>query len=161
MPFTRIGSQSQAASVIKNLPANAGATRDIGLIPGSGRSPGGGNGNPLQYSCQENPMDRGAWRSTGHGVAKSQTRLSDWAQPSFSRVVRGMDPPRSLRPVRALPLLGRGWGQPPLEHEASRKSRATLTRCEFWQEEGREGIGLGWAINHVELPNPKISLPGF
>ena len=47
-------------SVVKNLPANAGDTADIGLIPGMGRSPGGGNGNPLQYSCWKNPMDRGA-----------------------------------------------------------------------------------------------------
>ena len=50
---------------------------DRGLIPGSGRSPGEGNGNPLQYSCLENPMDREAWWATVHGVAKSQTRLSD------------------------------------------------------------------------------------
>ena len=48
---------------------------DVGSIPGSGRSPGGGNGNPLQYSCLENPMDRGAWQATVHGVAKSWTRL--------------------------------------------------------------------------------------
>ena len=54
---------------------NAG---DLSLIPGSGRSPGEGNGNPLQYSCLENPMDRGAWQTTVHGVAKSQTRLSDF-----------------------------------------------------------------------------------
>ena len=54
---------------------NAG---DPGSIPGSGRSPGEGNGNPLQYSCLENPMDRGAWLATVHGVAKSQTRLSDF-----------------------------------------------------------------------------------
>ena len=59
---------------------NAGDIRDIGLIPGLGRSPGEGNGNPLQYSCLENPMDRGAWWATVHWVAKSQTRLSDKAQ---------------------------------------------------------------------------------
>ena len=57
-------------SVVKNLPANAGATGDMGSIPGSGRSPGEGNGNPLQYSCLENPMDRGAWRAIVYGVAK-------------------------------------------------------------------------------------------
>ena len=58
--------------MIKNSPANAG---DTGSIPGSGRSPGGGHGNPLQYSCLEIPMDRGAWRAMVHRVAKSRTRL--------------------------------------------------------------------------------------
>ena len=58
----------------KNLPVNAG---DAGLIPGSGRSPGGGNGNPLQYSSLGNPVDKGAWQATVHGIAKSWTRLSD------------------------------------------------------------------------------------
>ena len=53
--------------MVKNPPANAG---DVGLIPGSGRSPGEGNGNPLQYSCLENPMDRGAWQTTVNGVAR-------------------------------------------------------------------------------------------
>ena len=59
--------------MVKNLLANAGATGDVGSIPGLGRSPGGGNGNPLQFSCLENPMDRRAWRSTVHGITKSQT----------------------------------------------------------------------------------------
>ena len=58
------------SSMVKNPSANAG---DMSLIPGLGRSPGEGNGNPLQYSCLENPMDRGAWWSTVHGVAKSWT----------------------------------------------------------------------------------------
>ena len=66
---------SQVALVIKNLPANTGHVRDAGLIPGSGRFPGGGNDNPLQYSCLENPMDRGAWWATVHGVSRSRTRL--------------------------------------------------------------------------------------
>ena len=57
-----------AVQSVKNLPANAGDTRDMGSIPGSGRSHEEGNGNPLQYSCLENSMDRGAWRATGHGV---------------------------------------------------------------------------------------------
>ena len=65
--------------MVKNPPANAGDAGDTGLIPGSGKSPEG-NGNPLQYSCLENPMDRGAWWATVHGVAKSQTRLRDQAQ---------------------------------------------------------------------------------
>ena len=55
----------------------AGDARDVGSIPVSGRAPGEGNGNTLQYSCLENPMDRGAWQATVHGVAKSQTQLSD------------------------------------------------------------------------------------
>ena len=64
--------------MVKNLPATAGEVRDAGSIPGSGRSPGGGHVNPLQYSCLENPMDRGAWWVTVHGVTKSQTRLRDF-----------------------------------------------------------------------------------
>ena len=59
--------------MVKNLSANAGKVRDAGSIPGSGRSPGGGHGNPLQYSCLENPMDRGAWWATVHGVTQSDT----------------------------------------------------------------------------------------
>ena len=57
--------------MVNNLPANAGDIRDTGLIPGSERFTGEGNGNPLQYSCMENSMDRGAWWATVHGVAKS------------------------------------------------------------------------------------------
>ena len=59
--------------MVKNLPANAG---DMALMPGSGRSPGERNGNPLQYSCLGNPMDRGAWQAVVHGVARDQSRLS-------------------------------------------------------------------------------------
>ena len=70
-PVTCLG-----GSVVKNLPANAG---DTSWIPGLGRSPGGGNGNPLQYSSQEDPSDSGAWQAAVHGVAKSQTRLSEHA----------------------------------------------------------------------------------
>ena len=65
--------------MVKNLPANAGDTGNEGLIPGLGKSPGEGNGNPLQYSCLENTMDRGAWQATVHGVKKSRTRLSTHA----------------------------------------------------------------------------------
>ena len=57
--------------MVKNLPANTGDTEDLDSILGSGRSPGGGNGNPLQYSCLGNSMDRGAWWASVHGVAKS------------------------------------------------------------------------------------------
>ena len=61
-------------SLVKNLPTNVG---DVSLIPGSGRSPGEGHGNPLQYSCLGNPMDRGAWQATAHRVTKSWTSLSN------------------------------------------------------------------------------------
>ena len=66
---------SQVALLVKNPPANAGDIRDVGSIPGSGRSPGGGPGNSLQYSGLENPMDRGAWRAIVYRVAKSHTQL--------------------------------------------------------------------------------------
>ena len=66
---------SQVVLVVKNLLASAGDIRDAGLIPGSGRSLGGGHGNPLQYFCLENPTDRGNWWATVHGVTKSRTRL--------------------------------------------------------------------------------------
>ena len=64
-------------TVVKNQLANAGEARDADAIPGSGRSPGGGNGDPLQYSCLENSRDRGAWRALVHGVTKSGTQLSN------------------------------------------------------------------------------------
>ena len=63
-------------AVVKNPLANAGDTRDVGLIPGSGRSPGVGNGNPLQSSCLENSMERGDWWAILHGATKSPTQLS-------------------------------------------------------------------------------------
>ena len=63
--------------MVKNPLADAGDTRDASWIPGSGRSPAAGNGNPLQYSCLENFMGRGAWRATVHGVAKNQTRYNE------------------------------------------------------------------------------------
>ena len=66
---------SQVALVIENPPANAGDIRDTGSNPGLGRYPGEGHGNPLQYSCLEKPMDRGAWQPTVCGVTKSQTQL--------------------------------------------------------------------------------------
>ena len=68
---------SQVELVIKNLPANARDTKDMGSIPELGRSPGVRNGNPFQYSCLENSMDRGVWWAIVHGVTKSQTQLND------------------------------------------------------------------------------------
>ena len=72
---------SQVVLVVKNLPANAGDARDAGLIPRSGRSPGEGNANPLQYSCLENLTDRGAWRATVHEVARVGDNLATKPTP--------------------------------------------------------------------------------
>ena len=94
--------------VVKNLPANAGDVRDSSLIPGLGRSPRARQGNPLQYSCLEDPMDRGAWRATAHRVAMN------WAQPKglrrYTRVREGNRAARSwwtflvLEEVPSIPL---------------------------------------------------------
>ena len=72
------------SSMVKNLLVNAGATRDVGLIPGSGRSPAGGNGNQFQYSYWDSSMNRGAWRAIACGVTKSKTLLSSWTQMHLS-----------------------------------------------------------------------------
>ena len=71
--YCYISGASQVAPVVRNSPANAAGVRDSGLIPGSGRSPGGGHGNPLQYSCLENLMDRGAWWATVHRLSELDT----------------------------------------------------------------------------------------
>ena len=73
MDTAKAASGFPGGSAVKNPPTNAG---DLCLIPGLGRSPGEGNGNPLQYSCLEHPVDRGAWSDTVYGAAKSQTQLS-------------------------------------------------------------------------------------
>ena len=71
--------------VVKSCPTNAGDTGDVGSIPGSGRCPGAGHGNPLQYSCLENPMDRGAGRATVRRIAKSRTRLKRLSMHSLQQ----------------------------------------------------------------------------
>ena len=73
MEILELRGASQVALVVKNLPANVGDIKDMGSIPGLERSPGGGHGNPFQYSCLENPMDREAWWAAIHRVAKNQT----------------------------------------------------------------------------------------
>jgi len=71
--------------MVKNMHANTRDTGAVGLITGSGRSPGGGHGNPFQYSCLKYPMDRGAWWAEVHGVTKSQTQLSTHTLQSLQR----------------------------------------------------------------------------
>ena len=77
--------------VVKNPPANAGDIRDTGSIPGSGRSPERGRGNPLHYSFLENPMDRGAWRATVHRVSKSWTKLKPLSMQDFANIMNEMN----------------------------------------------------------------------
>ena len=98
----RLLSGFPGGSVVKNPPANAGDVGDLGLIPGWGRFPGGGHGNPLQYSCLENPMDRGAWRAVVHRVTQSRARLSDLAR-------RHRLPPAGYTEVARRIWVARGW----------------------------------------------------
>ena len=79
-PNSRLSAGFPGGAVVKNPPASAGNARDGGSIPGWGRAPGVGNGKPLQYSCLENSMVRGAWRATVHGVTQNRTRLRHWAR---------------------------------------------------------------------------------
>ena len=98
--------------MIKNLPLNAGDEKDTGLIPGSGRSPGGGIGNPLQYSFLENPMDRGAWQAIVHGVAKSQTQLSNFTFPFHLHALEKEMATHSGAPAWRIPGTGEPGGLP-------------------------------------------------
>ena len=91
--------------MVKNLPANVGDIGDTALIPGLRRSPGGGHGNPLQYSYLENPMDRGDWCAGVHGVTKSRTCLSTHADRPLPRMLF----PSSV--MGQLPLIYPGCGQ--------------------------------------------------
>ena len=93
----KLQAASQVAPVVKNPPANAGDIRDAGLIPGSGRSPGGGQGSPYQYSPLENPKNRRAWQATVLNVTKSRIWLSNWACTSCWSTVLNPDRGKSLK----------------------------------------------------------------
>jgi len=88
---------SQEVLVVKSSPANAGDITDVGLNPGLGRSPGGGHCNPLQYSCLENPMDRGAWWAMVHRVSKSRTRLKQLSMHACTWIREGSSWPKLKR----------------------------------------------------------------
>ena len=89
--------------MLKNLPVSAGDLRDAGLVSGSGRSPGGGHGSPFQYSCLENPMDRGAWRATVHGVTKSQTRPKRLSTHRQGKAERGKVSKKNMKRAQMNP----------------------------------------------------------
>ena len=91
---------SQVTLEVKSLPANAGDIRDVGLTPGSGRSPLRGHSNPLQYSCLGNPMDRGAWWAAVHGVAQSRPRLKQLSTHACRSNSKPMAIPLPLREDR-------------------------------------------------------------
>ena len=97
--------------VVKNSPANAGDIRDAGSNPGSGRSPGGGHGNPLQYACLENPMDRGAWQTAVHRVAKSWTWMRQLSMHACSSST-GMAPAQCM--LETLPCADSCYSPPSL-----------------------------------------------
>ena len=82
--------------VVKNLPANAGEVRDTSSVPGLGKSPRGGNGNPFQYSCLENPLDRGVWCVAVHGVTKSWTWLSNYSRKTSASALLIMPKPLTV-----------------------------------------------------------------
>ena len=82
-----IGQASHVALVVKNLPANAGDLRDVGSIPGLGISPGGVQGNPVPYSCLENPTDRRIWQATIHSITQSQTRLNQVSTQALGTIL--------------------------------------------------------------------------
>ena len=100
---------------------------DPGLIPGSRRSPGGGHGNPLQYSCLENPMDRGAWRATVHGIAKSQTRLKPLSTHTHTLYSSGKAA-LSIKPLLPEPL---SWTSVVLPAQSSNHRIYFSRRCVF------------------------------
>ena len=85
---TQMDGASHVALVVKNPSANAGEARDLGSIPGLGRFPGGGHGNPLQYSCLENSMDRGAWQATIHRVTQSRTQVKRLSMHAHTLIIK-------------------------------------------------------------------------
>ena len=124
---------SQVALVVKNLPANSGDPRDGGWIPGLERSPGEGNGNPLQYSCLENSTDGGAWWAPVSGFAKIR---HDWSMQHAHKVrIRTQTLDLLVHPAWPCP--------PPRAHPHHQLSREAGNSC--WAGEG-VGVGLGWRV---------------
>ena len=129
---------SQVAQLVKNMPANSGDARHTGSVPGLERSSGEGNGNPFQYSCLENFMNRGPWWATVHGVSKSQTRLSDFTF-SFS----GKESTCQCRRHRFDPWVGkilwrRKWQPTPVVLPGKSYGQRSLSGYSPWSHERDE-----------------------
>ena len=137
---------SQVARVVKNSLAKAGDSSDAGSIPGYGKSPEERNGNPLQYSCLGNPLDRGAWRATIHGVAKSQTQLSDshthtWPRGELLFPALVSRPQAYGESFSAFPVSCLLHQRPPPEGPwagKARRLRVTVSRCTVRRNGGRQ-----------------------
>ena len=114
----------QVALLVKNPPANAGDIREVGSIPGSGGSPGWGHGNPLQYSCLENLMDRGAWWATVQGSAKSQTRLKWFSMHVLFRNYQGPEGHRQTGTAHSKGC--GGWGVGAWHQYSMSRNRGSL-----------------------------------
>ena len=150
-----------AAAMVKNPSATAGDIRDVSSIPGSGRSPGGGHGNPLQYSCLGNPMDGGSWQTTVHGVAKSRTQLKkqhSTAQQSRKTVLCSHKTQES--PSARLWLL-KLWHFPFRELKRCRAENDVCLVGSLWEhhaltyEESHKKKGLGhWEKQQPATPPP-------
>ena len=158
---------SEEVIVVKNLPANAGALRDAGSVLGLGRSPGGGPGSPLQYSCLENPMDRGAWRGTLHRVTKSPTWLKQLSRhPPCTRASLhssvGKESACSAGDLTLIPGLGRTPGEGigyPLQYSwASLVAQLVKNPLAVWETwvwslgwEDSPGEGKGYPLQYSGL----------
>ena len=118
--------------MVKNLPANAGVVTDVGSIPGSRRSPRGGHGNPLQHSCLEKPMDRGAWRAPVQGVTQSRTRLKYLCTRRRRGSSGFSEPFRDTSHTGELPSLSRGSsrGAPCSAGQGVRHKRCGENSCQ-------------------------------
>ena len=153
------------ALLVENSPANAGDARDMSSIPGLGSSSGEGNGNPLQSSCLENPMDRGAWQPTVHGVAKTQTRLSARAQAA-----RTLDGSRKEEEAQVNNRRQRLFIAVQNLHLTNSwfSLFPQLTRCEpqSWKHNLRtcprdaepNGKGTQWLLCHLQFPDTRAQL---
>ena len=140
--------------MVKNLLASAGDIRDMGLVPGSGRSPGGAHGNPLQYSCLENPMDRGAWWAAVHGAAQSQTGLK---LHSTHANFGGFDCPVQYAelPWPGIKPRPRAVEAPRFNHWTTREVRICISNNSPEDAEGADsGIAWGWGRRGESIQHP-------